>query len=136
MTATAAFISDSGTVLASLQGNNTSAGVAIATIPAASLPLGRYRVDIYTQLTAIANASRSHNVQLQANPTGAASRPLVQILQHIVAQNAAGFNPKSPLTIFVFLDGSTSLSANFIQNMAATETQDWTVQLVATRVSD
>lgn len=112
-----------------LQGTNTNGGAAIVSIDAANLPRGMYRIDVYSQMTAIANANHASNVELRAGSTS-----LVTLITHIVAQNAPSYIPKQPLTVWRYLDGATPLSCNFIANMATSETQDWTATIVATQV--
>ena len=122
-------MSDSVTAFGAATANNTTGGQAVATIPAASLPAGFYRLDVYTQMTAIANPSVSNNLQLQAGATA-----IVRVINHVVAQNSGAYGPKQPLSVWRTLDGNTPVTANFVANCAATETQDWAVTIVATRV--
>lgn len=121
-------IDNSVSAFAVVTGNNTSAGNAIATIAAGSLPAGMYQIDIYSQTPVITNPSIPDNVELRAGATS-----VVRVQLHIVAQNAPSTQPKTPLTVYRRLDGATALSLNFIANFAATETQEWHCTLVATR---
>lgn len=125
--------SESISSFGSLQGTNGTGTQAITTLPFSSLIYGSgvYRIDVYSQVTAIANASISHNASLQV---GGVEKH--RIIFHIVAQNSGAYQPKQPLTVYHRLNTGMDLSVNFRGNFAATETQDWTAQIVATRVSD
>lgn len=123
--------SESVSAFGALQGTNVTGTSAIATIPAASLPFGLYRVDVYSQVTTIANAATPSNAALFKGTT-----QLVRLIFHIVAQNSGAYQPKQPLSFNTRLDGNTALSVNFLGNFAATETQDWIVSIVATRIAD
>jgi len=120
---------DSVSATAIATGDNTTGGQAFVTIPATSLPAGRYKIDIYSQMPTITNPATSNNVRLQAGSTA-----VVTLIEHIVAQNSGAYQAKDPLTVYRYLDGKTALTLNWAANMAATETQVWNATLVATPV--
>lgn len=110
-------------------GDNTTGGQALATIAAVDLTPGMYQIDVYSQMTTITNANVSNAVELRAGATS-----LIRLINHVVAQNSGAYGPKQPFTVYRRLDGATALSLNWAQNLAATETQAWTVCLVATKL--
>lgn len=109
-------------------GNNTSAGVAICTIAAGSLPRGLYRVQVYHYTSAAATPTLIDNVELRKGATSIARILHIQGIQSV----AYSYTPK--LDLQVDLDGSTALSVNFITNFGAAETQTQSALIVATRI--
>ncbi len=122
-------VKNSVTATGTATADNTTVGAAVATIAAGSLPAGRYRIEVYSQMHTITNPATPNNVELRAGTTSVA-----KLIAHIVSQNSGAYQPKAPLVVERFLDGATALSCNFVANCAAAETQAWIVTIVATQV--
>lgn len=109
-------------------GNNTSAGAVIATIPAASLPAGRYKVTVAHFISAATNPGMFNNVALKK---GAVS---IATIMHLQNFNAGSYPYDPQLEMIVDLNGATALNVTFIDNLGATETQTHHAQIIATKV--
>lgn len=116
--------------IGSATANNTTAGTALVTLSSASLPVGLYQIDIYTQVPTFTNPSVSNLIEVRVGATS-----LTRLISHIVSQNSGAYQPKTCFTFYRRLTGSEDLSLNFAVNCAATETQVWTGQITATKIA-
>lgn len=125
------FLGETVNIFASVLGNNTSAGAAIATIPAGSLPSGLYAVEVTDTVSAAATPVLVNNVELRV---GGVSRRRIFHVAAVYNSTAVPFG--SPQRANVRVDGTQSISVNFVANFGAAETQTHDVLLQATKVRD
>lgn len=122
-------ISDSisATGTASLDVTSTAA-TNVATIAAGSLPVGFYKIQVFTQAPTLTNPATPDSLDIKLNTTIIAT-PIF----HIVAQNSGAYQSKTPYELWRRLDGTQAINVNAKGAMAATEVQVWRVNIVATR---
>lgn len=126
----AVYTEQSVTAYGSVLGNNASAGAVIASIPSASLPAGKYRVEVYHYVSAAASPVLQDNVEVRK-----AATPLARIQHQAAVMNSTAYGYSPKMSLVVEVTGAQTISCNFIANFGAAETQTHNVQIVATKVA-
>lgn len=125
------FLGETVAVNGIVTGNNTSAGVAVVTIPSGSLPAGLYKVDVVDVVTAAASPALVNNLELRVGAT-----PRRKIYHFSAVQNSLAAPYGSPQSMNLRVDGTQAISVNFTANFGAAETQTHDILLMATKLRD
>ena len=107
--------------------NGTAPGTAAASIPAGSLPAGRYRVDGYAYLAAATTPAAADLLQISVGGTGKG-----RLLSFAAVNNSAAFQPKAPFTIWATVDGTQAIAITAAAAETGTNVQTFNTVITAT----
>lgn len=121
-------VSASGSLQAT---SSTTAGTAIAEIPAASLPSGLYLVKAYTWMSAATTPAAMDLLQIQRDTTA-----ICKIQHQAAVVNSLAYDHKSGIEAFVRVNGNQKIGVGYNGPTTGSETQTHRVVVNATKVSD
>ncbi len=106
---------------------SSSVGDELVTIAAASLPAGRYRVDVHSLLSAATTPAARDVLAVAVGGTAVA-----RLLSYNAVQSSSAYQPKQPFTLEVEVDGTQSIAVVVAVAETSTNVQTFDVTLTAT----
>lgn len=109
---------------------NSNVGDALVTIPASSLPAGRYQIDAYTLLSEATTPDATNVLAISVGGTAVA-----RLLSYNAVQSSSAYQPKQPFTLPGYqVDGSQDIAITVAVAETGTNVETFDAVLVATRL--